>query len=82
MALIYQRAGLRLVIPVWSPRDQVTLNLDLTGDSADIDINQLSGSCVSGSGNACATPNAHITLVIDSDNSIIQINQKDTANDS
>ncbi len=59
-----------------------TLNFELTGDGADVDINQLSGSCVSGAGNACATPNAHITLVIDSDNSIIQINQKDAANDS
>jgi len=59
-----------------------TLNFDLTGDGADVDINQLSGSCVSGAGNGCATPNSHITLVIDSDNSIIQINQKDAANDS
>ena len=59
-----------------------TLNFELTGDSADVDINQLSGSCVSGAGNSCATPNAHITLDITSDNSVIQINQKDAANDS
>jgi hypothetical protein len=59
-----------------------TLNFELTGDGADVDINQLSGSCVSGAGNSCATPNAHITLDITSDNSIIQINQKDAANDS
>ncbi|SVB79047.1 uncharacterized protein METZ01_LOCUS231901, partial [marine metagenome] len=50
--------------------------------SADVDINQLSGSCVSGAGNSCATPNSHITLDITSDNSVIQINQKDAANDS
>jgi len=59
-----------------------TLNFELTGDGADVDINQLSGSCVSGAGNSCATPNSHITLDITSDNSVIQINQKDAANDS
>ena len=58
------------------------LNFDLTGDSADVDINQISGTCVSGASNACSTPNAHITLVIESDNSVIQINQKDSSNDS
>ena len=58
------------------------LNFELTGDSADVDINQISGTCVSGAGNSCATPNAHITLDITSDNSVIQINQKDSANDS
>ena len=56
------------------------LNFDLTGDSADVDINQISGTCVSGASNACSTPNAHITLVIESDNSVIQINQKDSSN--
>ena len=56
------------------------LNFELTGDSADVDINQISGTCVGGS--PCATPNAHITLDITSDNSVIQINQKDSANDS
>jgi len=59
-----------------------TLNFELNGDGADVDINQLSGSCVSGAGSSCATPNAHITLDITSDNSVIQINQKDAANDS
>ncbi len=59
-----------------------TLNLTLTGDSADIDINQISGTCVSGAGASCATPNAHITLTATSENAIIQINQKDAANDS
>ena len=58
------------------------LNFELTGDSADVDINQISGTCVSGAGNSCATPNAHITLDITSDNSVIQINQKDSSNDS
>ena len=53
----------------------------LNGDSADIDINQLSGTCAS-NGGGCATPNAIITLDITSDNSTIQINQKDSANDS
>lgn len=56
------------------------LNFELTGDSADVDINQISGTCVGGS--PCATPNAHITLDITSENSVIQINQKDSANDS
>jgi len=59
-----------------------TLNLTLTGSSADIDINQLSGTCVSGAGNSCSSPDAHITLTADSENAIIQINQKDAANDS
>lgn len=58
------------------------LKVELDGDSADIDINQISGTCVSGAGNGCATPNAKITLDITSDNAIIQLNQKDAANDS
>ena len=58
------------------------MEVDLTGDSADVDITQLSGTCVSGAGNSCATPNAKITLDITSDNAVIQINQKDSANDS
>mgnify|MGYP003112110211 FL=1 len=58
------------------------LEVELNGDSADVDINQLSGTCVSGAGNSCATPNAKITLDITSDNAIIQLNQKDAANDS
>jgi len=59
-----------------------TLNFTLEGDSADVDINQISGSCVSGAGNSCSTPNANITLDITSDNAVIQINQKDSSNDS
>ncbi len=58
------------------------MTVELTGDSADVDINQISGTCVSGAGNSCATPNALITLDITSDNAVIQINQKDAANDS
>jgi hypothetical protein len=58
------------------------MEVDLTGDSADVDINQLSGTCVSGAGNSCSSPDAKITLDITSDNAVIQINQKDSANDS
>ena len=54
----------------------------LDGSGADVDINQLSGTCVSGASNACATPNAIINLNVDSENAVIQINQKDSANDS
>ena len=59
-----------------------TQTVDYTGDSGDIDINQVSGTCVSGSGNSCASPDAKIIMDIDSDNATIQINQKDSANDS
>ena len=58
------------------------LEFTLEGDSADVDINQISGTCVSGAGNSCATPNANIVLDVTSDNAIIQLNQKDSANDS
>ncbi len=58
------------------------LEFTLDGDSADVDINQISGTCVSGAGNSCATPNANIVLDVTSDNAIIQLNQKDAANDS
>ena len=58
------------------------LEFTLTGDSADVDINQISGTCVQGAGNACATPNANIVLTVTSDNAIIQLNQKDVGNDS
>ena len=46
------------------------------GDSADVDISQLSGTCVSGAGNSCSSPDAIIVLDVTSDNSVIQINQK------
>ena len=54
------------------------INVTLTGDSADIDINQMSGTCATG----VTTCNGIITLDVTSDNATIQINQKDSANDS
>ena len=58
------------------------LNFELSGDSADVDINQISGTCATGASNACVSPDAHITLDVTSDNSVIQINQQDSAGDS
>ena len=58
-----------------------TLNFDFTGDSADVDITQVSGTCAA-SGGGCATPNANVNLNVNSDNAVIQITQKDSANDS
>lgn len=57
-----------------------TITVEWNGDGGDIDINQLSGTCVGGS--PCATPNAIINLDVTSDNATVQINQKDSANDS
>ena len=57
-----------------------SLTVEWNGDSGDIDINQISGTCVGGS--PCATPNAIINLDITSDNATVQINQKDSAGDS
>jgi len=54
------------------------INLTLSGSSADVDINQMSGTCPTG----VSTCNGIITLDIDSENANIQINQKDAANDS
>ena len=54
------------------------INLTLVGDSADVDIQQMSGTCPTG----VSTCNGIITLDIDSENATIQINQKDTDNDS
>ena len=59
-----------------------SLTMQLTGDSADVDINQISGTCATGAGTSCATPNATIDLDITSDNATIQINQKDSSSDS
>jgi hypothetical protein len=61
-----------------------TQNLEFTlvGDSADVDINQISGTCATGAGTACSSPNANIVLDVTSDNATIQLNQKDSANDS
>ena len=58
------------------------LEFTLVGDSADVDINQISGTCASGAGTACSTPNANIVLDVTSDNAVITINQKDSGNDS
>ena len=54
------------------------INPTHVGDSADIDINQISGTCPTG----ISTCNGIITLDIDSDNATITINQKDSTNDS
>tara|TARA_A100001015_G_scaffold303802_1_gene394033 strand:- start:3152 stop:3883 length:732 start_codon:yes stop_codon:yes gene_type:complete len=54
------------------------INLTHVGSSADIDINQISGSCPTG----VSTCNGIITLDIDSENATIQINQKDSPTDS
>jgi len=54
------------------------INLTLVGSSADVDINQMSGTCPQG----VSTCNGIITLDIDSENAKIQINQKDATNDS
>lgn len=59
-----------------------SLTVELNGDSADIDINQISGTCATGAGASCVTPNATIDLDITSDNATIQINQKDSSSDS
>jgi hypothetical protein len=59
-----------------------TMTVEWVGDSGDVDINQVSGTCVSGAGNGCSTPNATIVLDVDSDNATVTINQKDSANDS
>lgn len=54
------------------------INLTHVGSGADIDINQISGTCPTG----ISTCNGIITLDIDSENATIQINQKDSSNDS
>ena len=55
-----------------------SISIDYAGDSGDIDINQMSGTCPTG----ITTCNGLITLDITSDNATIQINQKDNAGDS
>lgn len=55
-----------------------TQTVEFDGDNADIDINQLSGSCPQG----ITSCKGIITLDITSDNATIQINQKDNAGDS
>jgi len=54
------------------------INFTLDGSGADVDINQLSGTCPTG----VSTCKGIITLDVDSENATIQINQKDTANDT
>lgn len=58
-----------------------SLTLSLDGSSADIDINQLSGTCATANA-GCSSPDAIINLDVDSENAIIQINQKDSSSDS
>ena len=58
-----------------------SLTFTLDGDSADVDINQLTGTCPSGA-TGCSSPTSILTLDITSDNAIIQINQKDSSSDS
>ena len=58
------------------------LEFTLVGDSADVDINQISGTCATGAGTSCVSPNANIVLDITSDNAIIQLNHQDSSNDS
>ena len=55
-----------------------SISIDYSGDSGDIDIQQMSGTCPI-AGMSC---NGFITLDITSDNATIQINQKDAAGDS
>lgn len=57
----------------------ITFTLD--GDSADVDITQISGTC-SPSNASCASPNGVIVLDVTSDNAIIQLAQKDSNSDS
>ena len=57
------------------------ITFELTGDSADIDITQITGTC-SGQNAGCATPNGIITMDVTSDNATIQIVQKDSTTDS
>jgi len=60
-------------------KDGAEHEINLThGSSADIDINQLSGTCPTG----VTTCNGIITLDVDSENATIQINQKDSSNDT
>ena len=51
------------------------------GDSADIDITQISGTCVSGT-TGCSSPDGIIVMDVTSDNAIIQLTQKDSNSDS
>ena len=54
----------------------------LDGNDANVDINQMTGTCAVGAGASCSTPTSHINLDVTSNDAIIQINQKDSAGDS
>jgi len=58
------------------------MTVTLVGDSADIDINQLTGTCADSNNASCSSPVSKVTLDVTSDNAIIQINQKDSSSDS
>ena len=58
-----------------------SIDFVLDGDSADVDITQISGTC-SPSNASCSTPNGVIVLDVTSDNAIIQLTQKDSNSDS
>lgn len=58
-----------------------SIDFTLDGDSADVDITQISGTC-SPSNASCASPNGVIVLDVTSDNAIIQLAQKDSNSDS
>jgi hypothetical protein len=58
------------------------LEFTLVGDGGDVDINQISGTCATGAGTGCSTPNANIVLDVTSDNATITITQKDSNGDS
>ena len=45
-------------------------------------LNQISGTCAAGASNACVSPDSIIVLDVNSDNATVQINQKDSSNDS
>lgn len=59
-------------------------NLEFTfvGDSGDVDISQISGTCADSGDASCTSPNANIVLDVTSDNAIIQLVQKDSGSDS
>jgi len=57
------------------------IDFTINGDSADVDITQISGTC-SPSNASCSSPNGVIVLDVTSDNAVIQLTQKDSTSDS
>ena len=57
------------------------IDFTINGDSADVDITQISGTC-SPSNASCSSPDGVIVLDVTSDNAIIQLTQKDSTSDS